>query len=70
MSKQYLRKSAVAMRYGFCKRTIDRMVQLGRLPAPIYLGNCPIWDRDLLDQFDARLAAEAQPEAKAKAAAA
>ena len=37
-SKKYLRKKAVAERYGVNDRTIDRMAKDKRLPAPFYLG--------------------------------
>ena len=41
MSKTFLRKRAVADRYGVNVRTIDRWAEDGRLPPPIYRGIAP-----------------------------
>jgi len=54
-SKRYLRKKAVAARYGdITPRAVEKMVEDGRLPKPIYLiGNhTPLWDEDELNEFD------------------
>jgi hypothetical protein len=53
MAKQYLRRAAVALRYGgISTRTVDRMVEDGRLPPPEYRGKWPIWDEAKLDEAD------------------
>jgi hypothetical protein len=52
MSKQFLRKQAVAARYGVDVRTVERMTQDGRLPSPHYRGRIPLWDSDELDASD------------------
>ena len=54
MAKIYLRKAAVSERYGgITKRTIERMVQDGRLPAPEYpTGRIPLWDEAALEAFE------------------
>jgi hypothetical protein len=51
MSK-FLRKAAVAERYGIDKRSVDRWAADGRLPAPLYRGRVPLWDLDELDARD------------------
>lgn len=50
--KKYLRKRAVAERYGVTDRTIERMAEDGRLPPPIYRTKFPIWDEEALDKSD------------------
>jgi hypothetical protein len=51
--KKFLRKRAVAERYGDVNiRTVERMVEDGRLPPPIYRGRFPLWDEDALDASD------------------
>jgi hypothetical protein len=58
-AKRYLRKKAVAKRYGdMNERSIPRMVADGRLPPPdLYNGRFPLWAEDTLDAHDrARLA--------------
>lgn len=54
MAKQFLRKQAVATRYGVNTRTVDRMAKPedGRLPPPVYRGKFPLWDADALDASD------------------
>jgi predicted DNA-binding transcriptional regulator AlpA len=54
MAKKYLRKRAVAERYGgVTPRTIERMVKDGRLPEPEYpAGRFPMWDEAKLDECD------------------
>ena len=52
MSKVYLRKRQVATRYGgVTPRSIERAVEDGRIPAPIYpIGaNTPLWDLETLE---------------------
>jgi predicted DNA-binding transcriptional regulator AlpA len=51
-SKKYLRKKAVADRYGVAERTVDRMAADKRLPPPMYRGKFPLWDEDALDASD------------------
>jgi hypothetical protein len=58
-SRTYLRKKGVAKRYGNVDvRTVERMVDDGRLPPPdLYSGRFPLWDENNLDAHDkARLA--------------
>jgi predicted DNA-binding transcriptional regulator AlpA len=50
--KRFLRKKAVADRYGIHQRTVERMAMDGRLPKPIYRGKFPLWDTDALDESD------------------
>jgi hypothetical protein len=53
--KKYLRKRAVAERYGIDERTIGRMSLDGRLPAPIY-HRFPLWNGGRPDASDRRAA--------------
>jgi len=57
--KRYLRKGQVAERYGITTRSVDRMAEDGRLPAPVHLGKFPLWDEARLDEHDRALAREA-----------
>lgn len=52
MPKKFLRKQAVAERYGIDERTVDRMKDDGRIPKPHYRGRWPIWAEDELDASD------------------
>lgn len=52
MATKFLRKRAVADRYGITDRTVERMVDDGRLPAPIYRGRMPLWRKSELDKSD------------------
>jgi predicted DNA-binding transcriptional regulator AlpA len=53
MAKKYLRKRAVAERYGITPRSIERMAADGRLPEPEYpVGRLPMWDEQKLDEAD------------------
>jgi predicted site-specific integrase-resolvase len=52
MSTKFLRKAAVAERYGVNPRTVDRMWRDGRLPAPVYRGKFPLFDEADLDAAD------------------
>jgi hypothetical protein len=58
--RKYLRKRAVAIRYDVCERSIDRMAQDGRIPAPKYLpgSRLPLWDVTELDISDRRATTE------------
>ena len=54
-AKRYLRKKSVRERYGdICNKTVERMVEDGRLPPPEYFGDSPIpfWDEAKLDLSD------------------
>jgi excisionase family DNA binding protein len=52
MSKKFLRKKAVADRYGVTIRTVERMIDDGRLPKPQYRGRLPLFAEDELDASD------------------
>lgn len=52
MATKFLRKRAVADRYGITDRTVERMVDDGRLPAPIYRSRMPLWRESELDESD------------------
>lgn len=53
MAKRFLRKKHLRVRYGdICDRTIERMVDDGRLPQPTYRGRIPLWDEAELDASD------------------
>jgi hypothetical protein len=55
MPKRYLRKAAVAARYGINVRSVERKVAQGTLPAPEYpAGRIPLWDENLLEQNERR----------------
>jgi predicted DNA-binding transcriptional regulator AlpA len=66
MSKTFLRKRAVANRYGINRRTVDRWAEDGRLPPPIYRGIIPLWDQAELDAQDHAAAATARASGKLK----
>ena len=53
-SNKYSRKRAVAARYGVSERTIDRWVELMKLPPPVYLpgSRIPLFAEEGLDEFD------------------
>jgi predicted DNA-binding transcriptional regulator AlpA len=70
MSKTFLRKRAVAARYGVNTRTVDRWAADGRLPPPIYRGIVPLWDLSELDAQDHAAAAVARASGKLRASAA
>jgi hypothetical protein len=55
MSKFYLRREQMAARYGGIRvRTIERYVEAGKLPAPVYIHGCrtPLWSVDVLEEFE------------------
>jgi hypothetical protein len=62
--KKYLRKRSVATRYDVDPRTVDRMVEDKRIPAPKYLPGSPIpiWAEDELTAHERR--ATATPRTK------
>jgi hypothetical protein len=61
-NRQYLRKSAVATRYGVTPRNVERMAKDGRIPPPtIYMGRLPLWDQQTLDENDRAAAARPRP---------
>jgi predicted site-specific integrase-resolvase len=64
--KTFLRKRAIADRYGVNIRTIDRWSEDGRLPPPIYRGTMPLWDLSELDGQDHAAAAVARSAGKLK----
>jgi predicted DNA-binding transcriptional regulator AlpA len=51
-SKRKLRAPAVAQRYNCGLRTLDRWVESGALPKPIYIHKMRFWDEDELDAYD------------------
>ncbi len=51
MSK-LLHLRAVCARYGISDRTVDRWVEAGELPKPIYIQGRRYWDADELGQRD------------------
>lgn len=62
MAKQYLRKKQLAARYQTTDRTIERMVDDGRIPSPdLYNGRFPLWDEAKLDENDRVAAARPRP---------
>lgn len=63
LGKRFLRRRAVAQRYGITPRSVDRWSADGRLPVPIYRGKIPLWDEAGLDESD-RAAAEAHRSRK------
>jgi hypothetical protein len=55
MSKFYLRREQMAARYGGIRvRTIERYVEAGKLPAPVYINGSrtPLWPVDVLEEFE------------------
>jgi predicted site-specific integrase-resolvase len=66
MSKKFLRKQAVAERYGINVRTVERMVLDGRLPAPVYRGKFPLFAEDELDAADRAATARPRPSKTAE----
>jgi len=51
---RWLRKKHLRERYSCCDRTIDRMVESGRLPAPQFpwQNRIPGWEEAVLDTHD------------------
>ena len=52
MSTRFLRKKAVSERYNVTLRSVERMVEDGRLPPPVYRGRMPLWSEADLDDGD------------------
>jgi len=50
--KKFLRKKALAERYGVHIRTIERMWRDGRIPPPEYIGQLPAWEESKLEASD------------------
>jgi predicted DNA-binding transcriptional regulator AlpA len=44
-----LRKMQLVERYQVVARSIDRWVEAGRLPKPLYVGDVPMWDLDEIE---------------------
>jgi predicted DNA-binding transcriptional regulator AlpA len=69
VAKKYLRKRGVAERYSVHVRTIERMIEDGRLPRPIFLGRVrtPLWDVDELEASDRAATIASRPKRDAAA---
>jgi predicted DNA-binding transcriptional regulator AlpA len=53
MSRKFLNARAVSTRYsGVSSRTIDRWIESGALPEPIYIQGQRYWPEDQLDEHD------------------
>jgi hypothetical protein len=50
--KRLVPTSGLCARYGRVSRTIDRWIESGDLPKPIYIRKLRYWDADELDRFD------------------
>jgi hypothetical protein len=58
MPKRYLRKAAVAARYGINVRSVERKVAAGTLPPPEYpAGRIPLWNEADLEANERRAVA-------------
>jgi predicted DNA-binding transcriptional regulator AlpA len=62
MATQFLRKAAVAARYGITQRTLERWVKDARLPQPTYRGKIPLWREADLEANDRAAAAAPRPK--------
>lgn len=58
-SKKFLSARELCTRYGRADRTIDRRVEVGVLPKPIYIQGQRYWDEAEIDERDAARANEA-----------
>lgn len=58
-NRKYLGARAVCTRYDIADRTLDRWVETGELPKPIYISGRRFWDRDALDHKDEARQSEA-----------
>jgi predicted DNA-binding transcriptional regulator AlpA len=63
MSK-LLHLRAVCTRYGISDRTVDRWVEAGVLPKPVYIQCRRYWSEESLDEYDRARLAAAQPMAR------
>jgi hypothetical protein len=62
MAKTYLRKQRVADRYATTPRSVERMVDDGRIPPPaFYNGRNPLWDEEALDANDRAATVRSRP---------
>jgi predicted DNA-binding transcriptional regulator AlpA len=61
MSTRFLRKKAVSERYDVTIRSVERMVEDGRLPEPVYRGRMPLWKEADLDESDRAAALAPRP---------
>jgi hypothetical protein len=55
LSKLYLRREQMATRYGGIRaRTVERYVEAGKLPPPLYIdgSRTPLWPVDVLEEFE------------------
>jgi predicted DNA-binding transcriptional regulator AlpA len=52
-ASKFLPARAVAARYGIAERTVDRWIETGALPPPLYIQKRRYWDADALDAFEA-----------------
>lgn len=62
MATQFLRKAAVAARYGITQRSLERWTKDGRLPCPTYRGKIPLWREADLDASDRAATAAPRPK--------
>jgi hypothetical protein len=55
--KMWKRKASVAQRYDCNTRSVDRMVEDGRITKPHYFGDSPIpfWSEEEMDEHDLRV---------------
>jgi predicted DNA-binding transcriptional regulator AlpA len=65
MSTKFLRKKAVSERYDVTVRSVERMVEDGRLPPPVYRGRMPLWSEADLDESDRAAALLPRPQKRA-----
>ena len=55
---QYIRRRQLATRYQVTTRTIDRMIEDGRLPPPdLYNGKAPLWSDEKIEANERAAAA-------------
>ena len=57
---QLLHMRAVCARYGISDRTVDRWVEAGELPKPMYIQGRRYWSAESLDERDEARKAETQ----------
>jgi predicted DNA-binding transcriptional regulator AlpA len=50
--KRLISTAKVCARYGRVSRTIDRWIESGEIPKPIYIHKLRYWDEAELDRFD------------------
>jgi hypothetical protein len=55
--KRYLHRKQLADRYGVVERTVDRMIEDGRLPPPDFVSKrSPLWSEETLERHERMLA--------------